>query len=439
MQLIYRLLLLLGLSLAIAPAYAARQALVIGNAAYTDGPLKNPVNDARAMDQKLSSLGFKVQRIENMKRQHIGRTLTAFASAIRPGDEVVVFYAGHGVQVKGINYLPAVDADIQSEEDVALNSLNLNSLMERLDEAKAGLKLLFLDACRNNPYARSFRSGDRGLARVGAAPSGTLIHFATRPGSVAADGSGANGLYTSQLVRLIDTPNMPVEIMLKKVAAAVEAASKGAQDPWTEGSIRGDFYFNAGPSGQVASVAAERLTNGAKPVAPRVEVVDAADQSQQRLEKLREAARQLDEAETTLWKEAQASGGIQAVLAFLEKYPDGRYSSMARERLVALRKADAELAAQSTTNHLVALFNQAKAGNASKFSEIREAAKQGNAEAQNFAGACYVYGYGVEKDMTEATRWYIRSARQGNQHATNNLEVLRKAGFMVDVLERSTQ
>ena len=165
--------------LAVMPAHAARQALVIGNAAYTDGALKNPVNDARAMDVKLTALGFKVMKVENLKRQQIGRTLTAFANTLKPGDEVVVFYAGHGVQVKGVNYLPAVDADIQTEEDVALNSLNLNTLMERLDEAKAGLKLLFLDACRNNPYARSLRSNDRGLARVSAAPSGSLIHFAS--------------------------------------------------------------------------------------------------------------------------------------------------------------------------------------------------------------------------------------------------------------------
>ena len=129
---------LLGMA---APAHATRLALVIGNAAYTDGPLKNPVNDARAMDQKLTTLGFKVQRVENLKRTQIGRTITAFANTVRAGDDVVVFYAGHGVQVKGINYLPAVDADIQSEEDVPLNSLNLNNLMERLDEAKAGLKI----------------------------------------------------------------------------------------------------------------------------------------------------------------------------------------------------------------------------------------------------------------------------------------------------------
>ena len=227
-------------------AHAARVALVIGNAAYIEGPLRNPVNDARAMDQKLAALGFNVTRIENLRRQQIGRTVKGFLDALKPGDEVVFFYAGHGVQVKGVNYLPAVDADIQGEDDVPLNSLNVNSLLDRLEDAKVGLKLLFLDACRNNPYARSFRSGERGLARVPGGSSGTLMHFATRPGSVAADGTGANGLYTSMLLRHIDAPDLPVELMLKRVTAAVEAESKGAQEPWTEGSIRGDFYFRRG-------------------------------------------------------------------------------------------------------------------------------------------------------------------------------------------------
>jgi uncharacterized caspase-like protein len=193
------------------PAQAARVALVVGNAAYADSPLRNPVNDARAMRAKLAGLGFDVTAVENLKRNEIGRTINGFASRIRPGDEVVVFYAGHGLQVKGVNYLPAVDAAIHTEEDVPLNSLNLNTLLDRLDEAKAGVKLLFLDACRNNPYARSFRSTARGLARVQDAPSGTLMHFATRPGSVAADGTGANGLYTTELLRQIDQPGVPIE------------------------------------------------------------------------------------------------------------------------------------------------------------------------------------------------------------------------------------
>lgn len=299
--------------LALAPAHAARLALVIGNAAYTDGPLKNPVNDARAVDQKLATMGFKVQRIENLKRAQIGRTITAFASTIRAGDEVVVFYAGHGVQVKGINYLPAVDADIQSEEDVPLNSLNLNNLMDRLDDAKSGLKILFLDACRNNPYARSFRSADRGLARVGAAPSGTLIHFATRPGSVAADGAGGNGLYTTELLRQIDSPNVPIEIMLKRVSMAVEVASKGAQEPWTEGSIRGEFYFrgvSASNGTQVASVSPE--STGRIPQS---------------------------DPEEDAWQATKVANTVAAYDAYLTEYPKGRFAGAARIGRVALQGA----------------------------------------------------------------------------------------------------
>ena len=283
------------------PAWAARQALVIGNSAYQQGPLKNPVNDARAMDQKLTSLGFTVQRVENMKRQQIGRVLSSFANAIKPGDEVVVFYAGHGVQVKGVNYLPAVDAEIESEEEVPLNSLNLNSLMDRLDEAKAGLKVLLLDACRNNPYARSFRSGDRGLARVASAPSGTLIHFATRPGSVAADGSGANGLYTTELLKHIDSANTPIETVLKRVSLAVELASKGQQEPWVEGSIRGEFYFKTGPGMQLASVA---------PVATGVH--------------------HSQDPEEEAWAATKALNTPAAYNGYLAEYPSGRFASAAR-------------------------------------------------------------------------------------------------------------
>ena len=299
--------------LAVLPAQAARHALVIGNAAYTDGALKNPVNDARAMDGKLTALGFKVMKVENLKRQQIGRTLTAFANALKPGDEVVVFYAGHGVQVKGINYLPAVDADIQSEEDVALNSLNLNTLMERLDEAKAGLKLLFLDACRNNPYARSLRSNDRGLARVSAAPSGTLIHFATRPGSVAADGTGSNGLYTSQLLRFIDSPDLPVETMLKRVSAAVTLESKKQQEPWTEGSIVGEFYFK--PGAMATTVKPEPVTSDAQ-------------------------------VEQQGWAAAQSGNTVAGYTAYLQEYPQGRYAAAARIAIASLRAQVAIVQAQ---------------------------------------------------------------------------------------------
>ena len=219
-----------------------RVALVIGNGAYTNSPLKNPVNDAADMAAKLRSLGFDVVERTNLKTSQIGRTLRDFRSRLQPGAVALFFYAGHGLQIKGENYLPAIDADIEGEDDVPNQSIAVRQVMELMADANTRMNLAFLDACRNNPYARGFRSLSEGLARV-SAPSGTLISFATRPGSVAADGAGRNGLYTTQLLAAIDTPNLPVELMLKRVVSGVKSASKGMQEPWMEGSIEGEFEF----------------------------------------------------------------------------------------------------------------------------------------------------------------------------------------------------
>ena len=234
-----------------------RIALVIGNGAYANSPLKNPINDAKDVAAKLRKLGFDVIERNNLQIRQIGETLREFRSKLIPGAVALVFYAGHGLQIKGYNYLPAVDAEINSEEDVPNQSLAVKQIMDVLDEAKTRLNLVFLDACRNNPYARSFRSAGQGLARI-TAPSGTLISYATRPGSVAADGSGHNGLYTSKLLAQMDS-NLQIEQVLKHVVSEVKAASQGRQEPWMEGSIEGDFCFSGcaatnGGSAQIASI-----------------------------------------------------------------------------------------------------------------------------------------------------------------------------------------
>lgn len=220
-----------------------RRALLIGNRDYVVGRLKNPINDARAMDALLRRLSFQTTLIENLRREDIGTALDRFTASVQPGDDVLIFYAGHGLQIRGLNYLPAVDAQIRTESDVPLNSIHLNQLLERLDEARAGVRLLLIDACRDNPYARSYRSGMSGLARIDLAPAGTLIHFATRPGGISADGDGDHGLYTKHLLQHLATPALPVEQMLKRVASAVRRESGNEQLPWTEGSLDGDFYF----------------------------------------------------------------------------------------------------------------------------------------------------------------------------------------------------
>lgn len=235
----------------------SRVALVIGNADYARSPLKNPTNDAKDFANSLRGYGFTVLERTNLTTKQIGPTLREFRSKLSPGSVAVVFYAGHGLQIKGENYLPAVDADIHGEEDVPTQSMSTRQLMDVLADAKTRMNLVFLDACRDNPYARSFRSASQGLSRENA-PSGTLISFATRPGSVAADGEGRNGLYTSVLLQQMRQSNQPIEQVLKRVVSGVRAGSKGQQEPWMEGSIEGDFCFDqcggsTTPSANVAS------------------------------------------------------------------------------------------------------------------------------------------------------------------------------------------
>ncbi len=248
------------LALAAAPARAERRvALVIGNSAYEEGALKNPVNDARAIRARLGQLGFAQGDIvyrENLKVREIGPTLREFKARLSADSVALIFYAGHGLQVNGENYLPAVDARIEGEEDVSQYSLKLSQLMTVLAVSQSRMNLVFLDACRNNPYKRAFRDASRGLARArDETPSGTLISYATRANDVAADGKGDNGVFTRALLAHMGEPGQPIEQMLKKVVRSVKAETNGKQEPWQEGSYEGDFYFvpaGATPPGQLA-------------------------------------------------------------------------------------------------------------------------------------------------------------------------------------------
>ena len=221
-----------------------RVALVIGNANFQHAsPLRNPAHDAEDMASRLKTLGFEVVERHDLTAREIGSTLREFRVRVEHASIGLVFIAGHGLQVNGENYFPAVDADIADEDDVPTQSLALNQLLDLLGEAKTRLNLLFLDACRNNPFALGTRSGTRGLAPVNA-PSGTVISYATRPGSVANDGKGRNGLYTGELLKQInEVPDMPIELVFKRIVAGVRLASNGHQEPWWEGSMEGNFCF----------------------------------------------------------------------------------------------------------------------------------------------------------------------------------------------------
>jgi hypothetical protein len=229
-----------GAALSAVPEH--RVALVIGNADYASAPLRNPVNDARAMASTLRGMGFDVLTAENEGRKGMLQKLREFRDRLRPESIGLFYYAGHAIQVKGQNFLIPVGATMRSEAEVDEESVNLATLLDRLEEAKNAINIVILDACRDNPFQRSFRSASRGLAPVDA-PTGTLIAYATAPGRTASDGEGANGLYTEEMLRALKVPGLKVEDVLKRVRAGVVQRTRGVQTPWDASSLIGDFYF----------------------------------------------------------------------------------------------------------------------------------------------------------------------------------------------------
>ena len=219
--------------------------MVIGNSNYLSAPLKNPENDAMDIAAELKNLGFDVMVYTNTKQNDMKEHIRNFGNKLTANKGVgLFFFAGHGMQLNGENYLIPVDAKIEKEQDVELESVNLKRVMGELDYAQNELNIVILDACRNNPFARSFRSGGgQGLATT-TAPTGTFIAYATAPGSVASDGKGKNGLYTEQLLEALRKPGLRIEDVFKDVRKNVYEKSEKKQVPWENSSIFGDFYFN---------------------------------------------------------------------------------------------------------------------------------------------------------------------------------------------------
>jgi len=235
------LLLISFYSLIIAQTNDKRIALVIGNNTYSNAPLNNPVNDANLIATTLQSLGFTVIKKVNANYDQMRQALLAFYSKLSDHNVALFFYAGHGVQVKGVNYLIPVDAKLETEDAVSLEAISVNTVAEKFDEFPDNTNIIILDACRNNPFRSWARGGNRGFKAMNPG-SGTLIAFATSEGSTASDGSGKNGLFTENLVKHIKKP-VPIETVFKNTRVDVQKASNGNQSPqeWTK--LTGDFYF----------------------------------------------------------------------------------------------------------------------------------------------------------------------------------------------------
>lgn len=298
----------------------SRLALLIGNATYKSSPLQNPVNDVRLMEKALIEAGFTIIKAENASRREMQRMVRDFGERLKQSGGVGLFYfAGHGVQVKGANYLVPVDADIRTEDEVAFDSIDAQSVLEKMETAKNRINLLILDACRDNPFAKGSRSGSTGLATM-SAPSGSLVAYSTSPGSVASDGAGNNGLYTQHLAAVMRMPDMPIEEVFKRVRANVRKDSANQQTPWENTALEGNFYFKKSPPPVVATLApAAQSAIQAPSAAPSIMAVELA-----------------------YWDSIKGSNRPFELEAYIEQFPNGAFVGLAKARL---RELVRELAA----------------------------------------------------------------------------------------------
>ena len=219
-----------------------RTALIIGNSNYKDAPLKNPVNDANDFSIALQRCGFDVEKTINANRRQMRESIRIFGNRIRKGGVGLFYYAGHGIQLDGENYLVPINAAVESEDEIKDECLMVSSVLRKMETAKNKLNIIILDACRNNPFASKYRSKTRGLA-VMDAPTGSLLAYSTAPGSVASDGPNRNGLYTHSLLNHLNTPGLNLIDLFINVRNDVVTKSNGKQVPWESQSLRGHFYF----------------------------------------------------------------------------------------------------------------------------------------------------------------------------------------------------
>ena len=322
---------MLGLTVA-DPAFAEpRVALVIGNSAYQgDLPaLPNPANDAKLMAKTLKSIGFDVVEAEDASQDEMKKAIAEFSDKLAAAGKDgtgLFFYAGHGLQVAGENYLIPVDAKIKSERDVDLVSVSASTVMKQMEFAESAVNIIILDACRNNPLGGDARGLSRGLAKIETAPRGSFIAYSTAPGSTAADGDGANSPYTTALAETITEPGLSIADVFQEVRTKVLASTGNEQTPWDSSSLTGRFYFKAPDATETASVTPPPAAS-------------SADEDALKTEK-------------AYWDSVKDSGDPEAIDLYLAKYRNGYFVDLAEAKKAELtggtKVASAETASDAT-------------------------------------------------------------------------------------------
>src|SRR5438128_2746331 len=337
----------------------SRLALVIGQSAYRSVPaLPNPANDAKAVTQLLTDSGFEVSTAADLSQGQMREAVSEFAGkvAAKGADTVaLVFYAGHGLQIDGENFLVPIDIDPKREADIPIQAVRLNDILNTLTSVPSKMRILMLDACRNNPFP-DLKTAGSGLAIVDAkvgAP-GTFLSFSTSPGAVAEDGSGSNSPYTNALLAAGKESGIPIEETFKRVRLAVNKVTEGRQTPWDSSSLTEDFRFSGtsvgGPKPAAApkkSVAEWTRDLKGKPVeaANELIVADGTDEAYEAFAglfpqtALGRLARDwlVRHRRMVAWNDAVLINTASGYRSFLAKFPDSDLSATARKLEQRLR------------------------------------------------------------------------------------------------------
>ncbi len=299
-----------------------RIALVIGNSAYQyTSKLKNPVNDAEDMAASLKKKGFQVILLKDasfkaMKKSitNFGRQLQQISGIEEKGGIGLFFYAGHGIQYNGVNYLIPVDAEVNEGDELEFNSVNANMVLSKMQNANNELNIVILDACRNNPFLGWSRSVSNGLAEM-KSPRGSFVAFATSPGEVASDGIGRNGVFTKHFLKQMEVPGLEIAQMFKKVIRGVRIDTNSKQAPWQNSSMEGNFYFTPLLSNE------KPITTLHKPTA-----------TVERIQK--------PNVEQEMWDLVKDSTEKKDIEDFLQAFPDGQFAIVARLKLKQITRAE---------------------------------------------------------------------------------------------------
>jgi len=407
---------------------ARRLALVIGNSSYDHVPrLANPGNDAALIATTLRQLGFTLvggDVQQNIDKAHFDKLVQDFGRAIQGADVALFYYAGHGMQVDGSNWLVPTDANPTRPQDLEFQMVNADLVLKQMDSAGTRLNLVVLDACRNNPFAAlGTRAVEGGLAQM-RAPEGTMISFATQPGNVAADGRGTDGPYATALAASIRQPGLDIFHVFNRVGLTVKHETDGAQQPWVSSSpIDGEFYFTQTEAAQDAIAATTADVAPAKPADQRDQARNASPTNPAMATQVAASAKTVVppdhaapdplDASRARAAEGKADAQIDLGLAYAKGQGVPRDDAVAREWF---ERAAAQNAAGGQY-WMGAMLERGRGGPRSYAEALqwyRRAADQGYPPAEVAMGRFYGRGLGVDRDVTQRTDWYRRAATHGN-------------------------